>query len=150
MRRVIFVSTPHGGSFLAGQRVAGLAARLVSLPADIVSIGTTLFDNDNRRALRVTLDRVPSSIDNMTPGNTFLVTLHDTPLAEGVSGHSIIAVKSKGPIFDQTDGVVAFKSAHIEGTESEKVVISGHSGSQDHPDSVAEVRRILLQNLEIE
>lgn len=147
VRRVIFVSTPHGGSFLAGQRVANLAARMVRLPGDVMQVGAALFDEDNRRVLRQKLDRVPSSIDNMTPGNTFLVTLHDTPLADGVSGHSIIAVKSEGPIFDQTDGVVAFESAHIEGVESEKVVISGHSGSQDHPDTVAEVRRILLENL---
>jgi hypothetical protein len=41
------------------------------------------------------------------------------------------------------DGVVAYKSAHIDGVESELVVNSGHS-AQGNPRTVAEVRRILL------
>ena len=41
------------------------------------------------------------------------------------------------------DGVVEYKSAHIEGVESELVVRSHHS-VQGHPDAIEEVRRILL------
>jgi hypothetical protein len=48
---------------------------------------------------------------------------------------------------DQSDGVVRYASAHLEGMASEKNVISAHSGAQDHPESIAEVRRILLEQL---
>ena len=47
------------------------------------------------------------------------------------------------------DGVVAYKSAHIEGVESEYVVRSPHS-CQANPYTIAEVRRILLQQLKEE
>jgi hypothetical protein len=52
-------------------------------------------------------------------------------------------VKSGGPVEDGGDGVVAYRSAHLAGVESELVVESGHS-LQDHPETVEEVRRILL------
>ena len=45
------------------------------------------------------------------------------------------------------DGVVTYKSAHLEGVASEKIVRSGHS-TQGHPDTILEVRRILLEHVE--
>jgi hypothetical protein len=48
----------------------------------------------------------------------------------------------------QNDGVVAYRSAHIDGVESEFVVYhSGHS-TQGNPDTIQETRRILLEHLE--
>jgi hypothetical protein len=41
---------------------------------------------------------------------------------------------------------VAYKSAHVDYTESELVVRSGHS-CQDNPAAIEEVRRILLEHL---
>ncbi|MGE5305138.1 MAG: hypothetical protein ACM3TN_17650, partial [Alphaproteobacteria bacterium] len=46
----------------------------------------------------------------------------------------------------RTDGVVAYESAHIEGVASEKVVHSGHS-TQGHPETIEEVKRILIEHL---
>lgn len=144
VRDVVFICTPHGGSFLATYRLASALGRLVRLPGNIVKAGIELLENNE---LHSELDRLPSSIDNMRPGSPFLVTLHDLPLARGVSGHSIIAVRSPGPILGQSDGVVSYESAHLEGMASEKIVISPHAGAQDHPDTIAEVRRILLEHL---
>jgi pimeloyl-ACP methyl ester carboxylesterase len=147
VRSVIFIATPHGGSFLAGRRVAGLFARLVSFPIDVVQAGVELLENDKARAARRDIAHMPNSLDNMTPGSAFLVALHALPLAQGIEGHSIVAVRSPGPLLGQGDGVVAYDSAHIEDVVSERVVISPHSGAQDHPDTIAEVRRILLELL---
>jgi hypothetical protein len=47
------------------------------------------------------------------------------------------------------DGVVKYESAHIDGVESELVVRSAHS-CQDNPHAIGEVRRILLEHLELE
>jgi len=41
---------------------------------------------------------------------------------------------------------VAYSSAHLEGVASELIVHSGHS-TQEEPQSIEEVRRILLENL---
>ncbi|MCA9422416.1 MAG: hypothetical protein KC592_15450, partial [Nitrospira sp.] len=48
-----------------------------------------------------------------------------------------------GPLEGGNDGVVAYKSAHLEGMESEFVVRSGHS-CQSNTHTIQEVRRILL------
>ena len=146
VRRLIFIATPHGGSFLAGRRIAGMATRLVKLPGDVVGAGANLFENDPKVLAMRNIRQVPSSIDNMTPGHPFVVTLHETPLDERVTAHSIIPVHDRGPLTSQNDGVVAYESAHIEGVASEKVVISSHS-VQGHPQAIAEVRRILIEHL---
>ncbi|MEE9608198.1 MAG: alpha/beta fold hydrolase [Myxococcota bacterium] len=147
VRRLIFVATPHGGSFLAGRRLGSIASGLVKMPINIARAGADLFENDPEQHALRKLERVPSSVENMTPGNPFLVALEELPIEDGVTAHSIIAVRAEGPPFNQHDGVVAFESAQIEGVASERVVISSHS-VQGHPDAIAEVRRILLEHLD--
>ncbi len=83
------------------------------------------------------------SVSAMEPGSTLAKGLTQTPLAPGVSGHSIIAVEGEGLLEEGNDGVVAYKSAHLEGMESEFVVRSGHS-CQSNTHTIQEVRRILL------
>jgi hypothetical protein len=87
--------------------------------------------------------RIQTSVDQMNPRNAFLKTLADIPLVPRVAAHSIIAVKGSGSVDDGEDGVVAYRSAHLDGVESELVIQSGHS-LQDQPETVEEVRRILL------
>jgi hypothetical protein len=87
--------------------------------------------------------RLPTSLDQMNPRNRFLRTLASIPIAPGVVANSIIAVEGDGPVEEGEDGFVAYRSAHIEGVESEAVVRSSHS-LQDNPATVEEVRRILL------
>jgi hypothetical protein len=85
----------------------------------------------------------------MDPSNPFLKTLASLPITAGVHVNSIIAVKGTGPIEEGDDGVVAYKSAHIEGVESELVVRSGHS-TQATAETIEEVRRILYEHAGIE
>jgi hypothetical protein len=66
-------------------------------------------------------------------------------IAPGVYAHSIIPVKGTGPVDDGKDRVVEYKSAHIDGVESELVVGSGHS-TQATPETIEEVRRILYEH----
>jgi hypothetical protein len=82
----------------------------------------------------------------MSPGHPFIRTLADMRLDPRITAHSIIAVKRQGPLIGQTDGVVAYESAHIDGVASELVVRSGHS-TQGHPETIEEVRRILREHL---
>jgi hypothetical protein len=66
-------------------------------------------------------------------------------IALGVAANSVIPVKGEGSIESGNDGVVEYSSAHIDGVESEKVVRSDHS-TQSHPETIEEVRRILLRH----
>ena len=79
----------------------------------------------------------------MTPGAPLITSLAKIPVAPGIPAHSIIAVRGDGPPEEGSDGVVQYRSAHIEGVSSELVVRSGHS-VQSNPHTVLEVRRILL------
>lgn len=144
--RVIFVSTPHRGSYLASYALVGrLAGRLISMPKDVVSLGADLFADPSTRVMG--LQRIPTSLDNMSPSQPFIKTLAALPIAPGVAAHSIIPVLGDGPLEDEVDGVVAYKSAHIAGVESEVVIHhSGHS-TQSDPRTVDEVRRILLEHI---
>jgi hypothetical protein len=83
----------------------------------------------------------------MRPGNRFIRTLSASPLAPGVIAHSIVAVRREGPITSGNDGVVAYKSAHLDGVASEKVVHSSHS-TQSEPETIQEVRRILREHVD--
>jgi hypothetical protein len=63
-------------------------------------------------------------------------------VAGDVPAHSIIAVAGDGPVEDGGDGVVKYRSAHVDGVASEMVVRSGHS-TQSEPATVQEMNRIL-------
>ena len=144
MTRVVFMATPHRGSFLASFRLSNLASSLITLPVDLVKRSVELVDLDDSRGAERKLRRIPTSVDNMRPGDSFLVTLHAKPLH--ATGHSIIGIPEEGPPEGQNDGVVTFESAHLEGVASELHVRSHHS-LQGHPDSINEVKRILRDHL---
>jgi pimeloyl-ACP methyl ester carboxylesterase len=149
--RVIFVATPHHGSYLAGpQFIRRLLQRLITLPADVISLGATLataaVGADPTAANALELQTLPTAIDNMSPTHPFIRAISKIPIAPGVKAHSIIPVKGTGPYENGNDGVVRYSSAHIDGVESELVVRSSHS-TQSNPHTIEEVRRILLEHL---
>ncbi|MCF8131231.1 MAG: hypothetical protein K9N10_22190 [Deltaproteobacteria bacterium] len=151
VKRVIFISTPHRGSFLAGDWVRELVSRLVFLPVDIVKqtviLGKALATAKVPEEWRISENR--TSIDSMSPKNPSLLALSEIPLAPGIKGHSIIAVQGEGDLTELNDGVVEYKSAHVGYVDSEFIVRSGHS-CQGHPLTIEEVRRILLLHLDTE
>jgi pimeloyl-ACP methyl ester carboxylesterase len=145
VRRVIFLATPHRGSYLAGpQLVRRLAQRLVRLPSDVLTAGADLATHGPTGAFAG--GRLPTSIDNMSPGHRFIRALAEVPVSPAVTAHSIVAVDDDGPLEDAGDGVVKYRSAHVDDLASELVVRSPHSGMQGAPATIEEVRRILLEH----
>lgn len=145
--RVVFIATPHRGSYLAGPDIVRrLAQRLITLPASIVRGGADILASDSIRS-HTHLQTLPTSIDNMSPGHPFIVTIAEIPIAPRITAHSIVGV-GDGPVEGGGDGVVKYDSAHIEGVESELIVPYPHS-MQAEPEVVAEVQRILHRHLEL-
>jgi len=137
--RVVFISTPHRGSFLAASRfVTSLMRRITVLPTQIAGLSMDIARN--RDAMKTPF--FPTAVDHMSPGHPFIQGLQEIPLVPTIKAHSIISVKGDGPIESGDDGVVKYTSAHVEGVESEYVVRSPHS-CQGHPDTMNEVLRIL-------
>ena len=142
--RVIFIATPHRGSFRVSSFVLGLVRKLVTLPLNLVG-GIAELAAKNTGLPR---EAAPTAVDNMSPGNRFVRTLSASPIAPGVTAHSIIPVTNEGPPEGQNDTVVRYESAHIDEVVSEKIVRSTHS-TQSTPATILEVRRILYEHLGI-
>jgi pimeloyl-ACP methyl ester carboxylesterase len=136
--RVVFVCTPHRGSFVAGRNfIANLTRRMLSIP---VVMTEAMADVARNQAVAPRV--IPSAVDNMSPRNRFIRALQDIPVSPSITVNSIVAVEGEGPVQDGDDGVVKYSSAHIEPVESELVVRSSHS-TQGNPHTIEEVRRIL-------
>lgn len=143
VRRVVFIATPHRGSFLTEFSVAQLLGRLITLPARIVVLGARLATR-NRHDFKIDPNNLGiGSLFGMTPSNPLLQAMASTPVAPGIHANSIIAISGNGPIETGNDGVVTYKSAHLAGVESEYIVRSGHS-TLSNPYTIEEVHRILL------
>jgi hypothetical protein len=115
----------------------------VRLPGNILKATSEVLAQRDGAATMLTGQPGFGSVYGMTPGSMLVQMLAETPITEGVKAHSIIPVRGDGPIEIGDDGVVQYKSAHIEGVESEYIVRSGHSTQAD-PHTIEEVRRILL------
>ena len=144
VKEVIFIATPHRGSYMASNPIVKFGNKFINLPGGLAKSAIQL-GNLREPSLLGTPFTLPTALDNMDASNPFIKTLASLPIAPGVRAHSIIPVRGSGPIDDGNDGVVEYKSAHIDGVESELVVRSGHS-TQSAPQTIEEVRRILYEH----
>jgi pimeloyl-ACP methyl ester carboxylesterase len=146
--RVIFIATPHRGSYRNSSFVQRFLNRFMEFPSDVVDGTASLLQLKDTIQLPETVKKgVPSSLNGMATDNPFMLTLADIPVAPGIKCHSIIAIKGNDQPPAGADGVVKYTSAHVDYAESEFIVRSGHS-CQGNPLTIEEVRRILLENLD--
>lgn len=145
VKRVIFISTPHRGSYLATSFVRRIVRKFVSLPGVLLR-ETKEVAGLAGEADAPELQNPRTSLDSMSPNNKGLLALAEIPTGPGIPCHSIIAVEGKGDYHQGKDGLVAYPSAHVDYAASEFVVHSKHS-CQDKPPTIEEVRRILLEHL---
>jgi pimeloyl-ACP methyl ester carboxylesterase len=149
VKEVIFLSTPHRGSFRSKWWNRNLVKAIISLPATMVKASLEYYDyvTDDVKKLAGGKKSVFTSADGQSPDNPLLKALAEIPLGPGITGHSIIGVKGDGDPKLGDDGVVKYSSAHLDGMASELIVHSGHS-TQLNPLAIDEVRRILVEHLE--
>ena len=145
--RVIFISSPLRGADLAAGWLGRLGARLVQMPADLVSIGKEEERYEKVAEGHRHLSRFPDSVDTLAPDNDFVRALHTVPLKSGIPHHTIAGDRGRGNAPNSSDGIVPYWSSHLATAESEKIVPS-HHGAHMHPAGIAEVRRILELHLD--
>jgi hypothetical protein len=144
--RVIFCSTPHRGAGLATNWVGRLGIALTKLPGNMLSVGldATKYvvapENSARKP------HFPTSIDTLSPKNTFVRTLNTLPIADHIPYNSIIGDRGRGDTPDSSDGVVPYWSSHLDGAQSERIVPSEH-GSHQNKQGMEEIDRILRLNV---
>ena len=147
VRRVIYIATPHRGSRLDRGSVRAIGTRLVVLPDPLRAAHHRLVAENSPDFFREPFRRrLPSSIDELEWDSPILTALSELAHPPALKVHSIIAVRPCSPGGRPTDGVVSYESAHVAGAASETLVAAGHL-CQDHPGVIAEVRRILREEM---
>ncbi|HEV3164524.1 MAG TPA: hypothetical protein VGZ22_10900, partial [Isosphaeraceae bacterium] len=143
VRRVVYIATPHRGSHFDRGSIERIGTRLVRAPDPLVAAYHRLVAHNEPTFFREHFRKnLPTSIDELEFGSPILTGLSELSPAPAVKVHSIIAIRPGRPAGDRTDGLVTYDSAHVAGVVSEKIVTTGHL-CQDHPEVIAEVRRIL-------
>jgi len=145
VRRVIFISTPHRGSVMASNWIGRIATKLVRTPIFFATLPVRAIAEASTDPAVNSLNRVPNSIDTLSPKNPFVRSIDKIPITPGIPFHTIEGDRGKGNAPNSSDGVVPYWSSHMEGAKSELIVPCNHS-AQLNPQGIAEVRRILKLN----
>jgi len=147
VQRVIFIATPHRGSYMSGGFVRQLGRRLVSLPGAMLARASDLLRvTEGSEASKFFRGKMPTSLDGMSPKNPGLLAMAEIPVAPHIKANSIVAMQGDDQPPHGGDGIVKYVSAHVDYAQSEFIVRSFHS-CLDQPATIEEVRRILIENL---
>jgi pimeloyl-ACP methyl ester carboxylesterase len=156
VRRVVFIGTPHHGSKLSPSLPARVLVYFVKLPSRLLSAVQDAMEQNP--GFWKGGNGTPTSIDLLAPNSPALELIASRPKPEGVYYHTIIGSAPGGNILrklsqafgekEPSDGLVPIRSAHRDGVDSELIVEADHTHVHQHPLSVLEVRRILLEHLQ--
>ena len=147
IRRVIFIATPHDGSPVASSLVGRLATRVspVARPTRPRPLPRSIATTPARFG-RSCQGRLPSSIDVLAAGNPLLPAMRQLPFNPAVTLHTIAGHGLHPPESARGDLVVPLASAHLDEAVSELWVPAIHTNIYYHPQTIAEVRRILIEH----
>ena len=143
--RVVFLAVPHRGSSLSRAFVGRVSSNLISSDDHVSDLLGRLV-RENPEAFPRRFRRVPTSIETLDPDSPYLKALLTMKPGNGVIFHSIIGSERPEGKENTTDGVVPYRSSHIDGVKSEVIVQSDH-GVQKNPYAIMEVHRILLEHI---
>ena len=154
IRRVVTIGTPHRGSKLANDVTQWAGNTFIDLPMKLVDGRRTLLA-ENKDYFRSNAPiGIRTSLDSLDPQSTLLTTLRHAEPGPWVRYHNIAGKQTPSGFFrwfsKEGDGVVSIESARLDGlpqVQSQLLVESDHLGIHRHPQSILEVRRILLQQL---
>ena len=149
--RVISIATPFHGSDYSNNVTQWLSNKLIRLPRTLTNVfdefsGNNSFLTDN------SLLKIETSVESLSPKNPMFPALLRSETPPDVLFNNIIGLQDRSGLAKylerEGDGIVEFKSAKIDGVQSEINVPAAHSYVHTHPRSIMEVRRILLENVE--
>ncbi|SSW66157.1 esterase/lipase family protein [Achromobacter agilis] len=148
--RAVFIAAPHRGTPFAENTLSRWLSNLITLPATVVrqfAKLNRLADADGASPPESPA-RVPNGVDNLSEKDPYVLLTGRMPISPSVRYHSIIANDTPGvPLAESDDGLVPYRSAHLDGAQSEKVIPYSHS-VQETPAAILELRRILKLQLD--
>jgi hypothetical protein len=153
IRRVVTIGTPHRGSAFANDTTRWIGRKVIKLPTMMVSTGQSLVKENPGLFRSTDLLTTNTSIDSLSPDSPLFPAMLRAPRAPWVIYHNIIGLKPSRGFFGESDvrsdGVVDVESAHMDDVASEIVVTAEHQTIHHTPRAILEVRRILIEHLEM-
>ena len=152
VRRVVTIATPFAGSDLSNSATQWLGSKLIE-PPKIISESLSKLNRENPDLLNNEVaDMTPTSLEMLAPGSAALKALAASPRAPWVVYHNVVG-RTEGKDFlhrvtGDGDGVVSLASAQTSDVVSEIIVDADHDSIHRHPQTILEVRRILLEHLD--
>ena len=143
--RVVFLAVPHRGSDLTRALVGRVGSNLIGADDHVSGLLNRLV-RDNPDAFPRRFRKPPTSIETLDPESPYLKALLTMKPNPNVTFHSIIGSERPEGKENTTDGVVPYRSSHVDGVKSELIVQSNH-GVQANPYAIMEVHRILLEHI---
>lgn len=154
VRRVVTIGTPHRGSQFANDVTGWLGRKLIDVPMRVMRGRRELFAQNPGFFRHDSPVASRNSIESLDPESPLLNPLLTAPPGPWVAYHNIVGRAPESGlrkvIGSDGDGVVSLASARLEGTPqlaSQLVVPADHLTVHRHPQSILEVRRILLEQI---
>lgn len=148
VKRVVFCASPHQGARIVDHPGAKLFGSLIQVPTQLLLLSTEIISRSadalTPEGVEFTRDRL-TSIEQLSGHAWTTSAFLNKPLNSAVVYHSIIGNNRLPhvPLEKTGDGVVPYRSAHLDGVASELVVRpSPHSVHQTEA-GMAEIQRIL-------
>jgi pimeloyl-ACP methyl ester carboxylesterase len=144
--RIVTIASPFGGSGYANVFTRWLSGNVIWLPGKTSRLSDLIF-RQNHQSLWDRMFAPRTSLDSLNKDSAVLRLVAQTKVPDEVEHHNIVGVNGAKSRRRQTDGVVRYGSAHREDADSEVVVEASHSSVHRHPETISEVRRVLLEHL---
>ncbi|RIK74040.1 MAG: hypothetical protein DCC67_17115 [Planctomycetota bacterium] len=155
IRRVVTIGTPHRGSEFSNDFTKWLGRKLIDVPSKLIQGRGELVSRNPGYFRPGAPLHVTNSIDSLSPKSPLLPVLLEAPSGPWVRYHNIVGQAPREGFANTVtlwlsgdgDGVVALASARLDAAASQIVVPADHMNVHRHPQSVLEVRRILMQHI---
>lgn len=156
IRRVVTIGTPHKGSDFSNDFTRWLGNKLIRIPSQMLRGRNELFAKNPGFFVDKPSLLINTSIDSLSPHSPFIPPLLTAEPGPWVQYHNVVGQadddgfteKISMWIAGEGDGVVSLASAQVEHAASQIVVPADHMSVHRHPQSILEVRRILLAHLD--
>lgn len=149
--RAIFLATPHKGTDYADRWFTKAARKVIRLPGAFLSaLSDSVQTQDlDVKELLTQIDHglIQNGPSDLSHQSKFMELTKDINPRKGLIFHSIMGnITDSDDLNIISDDVVTYKSAHLDGAVSEKIIKGGHS-IQETPEAILELRRILRLHL---
>ncbi len=154
IRRVVTIGTPHRGSQFSNRVTRYLGQKLITLPRKMIEGRDELLAH-NRGFFRpdAPLD-IRTSLDSLAPESPVLPVLLAATPGPWIAFHNVVGHDPDAGwreyLVGDGDGVVSLTSARLDDMRqlrSQLIVPADHISVHRHPQSILEVRRVLLEQL---